>query len=302
MDNKYNEFVGISDIYYSIVTDSATGYSATTPVLLAPAASIVNTPNVTSKPTYYSNDAANLYISEGTTEVKMVVPNLPASQMATLLGKYFDDSTGRMYDDGTPNPPKVAIGFKFNKGDDNFRYYWYLKGNCYGGAEEGATKTEDIDIKTYELTFTALSTTYKFTLPDASVSSQKRTIADDTDAAFTGGDVWFSQVQTPLTAVSPSAIALSSTVPADLATAVAATDEVVLTFNNKIAEDYVFVTNTATSAIFATTSAYDTTGKILTLSHASDFATGVKYQVNVIGVKDVYGQSLADSTSTFTVA
>lgn len=200
MDKQYNEFVGVSDIYIAEVTDLATAYTAKTPEMLAPVATITNTPNVSSKTSYYSNKPANNFVSEGATEVKIVVPNLPAKLMAKVLGKHYDELKGIMYDDGTPNPPYLALGFKLNIGLDNFRYYWYLKGTFMGGNEEAETQTDAINEKSYELTFTALSTTYEFTI-DTKKHSLKRVLADDTDEAFADGDTWFSSVQHP--AISP---------------------------------------------------------------------------------------------------
>jgi methionine-rich copper-binding protein CopC len=137
---------------------------------------------------------------------------------------------------------------------------------------------------------------------DSVLKSVKRIVADDTDAAFVGGASWFSQVQTPLTTSAPDAIALSTIVPADEATEVVASANIVITFNNKIASDYVFVTKLADSSIVSVVKSYDTTGKILTINPAENLTAGAEYQVNVIGLIDVYGQTLAAVTKTFTVA
>ena len=303
MDAKYGEFTGVSDIYYALVSaDTAAAYEAGTPTLLAPAASVVSTPSVTSKPTYYSNSPANNYVSEGATEVKMVIPNLPAGIMATLLGKYYDEASGRVYDDGTPTPPYIALGFKVNIGQENSRYYWFLKGTCQGGAEEGETRTDQINEKTYELTFTALVTTHKFTV-GSDTKPIKRIFADDTDAAFTNGADWFSQVQTPSTSGAPDAIALSSIAPEDGAESVEVTANVVLTFNNKIA-DYsgIVLINSATGAVIAAASSIDTTGKIVTLDPTASLPAATKIYVGVIGVTDIFGQALASTTKSFTTA
>lgn len=197
MDKKYGEFTGVSDIYYALITkDDATEYITETPKLLAPAGSIVSTPSVSDKATYYSNSPANNYVSEGATEVKMVIPNLPAAIMAEVLGKKYDTAKGVVFDDGRPNPPYLAIGFRLDIGQGNARYYWYLKGSCKGGPEEAETRTENINEKTYELTFKALVTTHKFTV-DGVKMPLKRVFADDTDESFKGGSDWFDEVQTP---------------------------------------------------------------------------------------------------------
>jgi len=80
-------------------------------------------------------------------------------------------------------------------GADGFRYYWYLKGTFSGGAEEAKSKETDVDVRTYQVTFTAVTTVHKFTVGGDEISL-KRVFGDtaDTDFDATG---WFTRVQTP---------------------------------------------------------------------------------------------------------
>ena len=68
-------------------------------------------------------------------------------------------------------------------------YYWYLKGTFSGGAEEAATKTNDVNEKTYEMTFTAVTTTHQWTI-DSVLKSLKRVFCGYCNAAF-DPDGWF---------------------------------------------------------------------------------------------------------------
>jgi len=219
--------------------------------------------------------------------------------MATLTGKYYDAASGRVMDSGKTDPPDIAIGFRYEMGTGEYRYYWYLKGTFTGGTEEATTRTDDVDEKTYELTYTAIVTTYEWTV-NGETTGQKRQFGDTTDDAFdpTG---WFLQVQTPDTTSAPSAIALSSIVPADDATGVLITSTIVLTFNNKIASGYVTVASAA-GVIVANTQAYNTAGKILTITPTSSLSAGTTYVVTVAGITDVYGQVLTTTVKNFTTA
>ena len=300
MDQKYGEFVGVSDLHYALITSDATaGYVAGTPAPLAPVAEIAGSPVIAKKVTYYDNQPANTFTTEAETEVKVIVSNVPAQLAAILLGKYYDAASGRVLDTGKANPPNAALGFRYDMGTDGYRYYWYLKGTFSGGSEEAKSKETDVDIRTYELTYTAIVTTHNFTV-DGKSEGIKRVYGDTADEAF-DADGWFDQVQTPDTASAPSAIALSTIVPADDTSAIAVTSTVAITFNNKIATDNITVIS-ATGIIVAGTKAYDSTGKILTFTPAENLTAGTTYIVAVAGVVDIYGQELAAVAKNFATA
>lgn len=303
MDAQYGEFVGVSNLYYAPVTaDTSSAYTTGTPVYLAPSGEVAGTPKVATKNTYYDNAPANTFTTEAETEVKVTIPNIPASRAATLLGKNYDATSGRVYDSGAANPPDMALGFRFDMGTTgDYRYFWYLKGTfSQTGAETGKSKTNDVDPQTYELTFTAIVTTHQWTV-NSVTQAMKRVFGDTTDSAFSGA-TWFTQVQTPDTVSAPDAIAMSSIVPASGATGVAASANVVLTFNNKIASHSVVLVDDVTDAVVPASYTWDTTGKILTINPTSNMTATDKHAVAIFAVTDVYGQTLANALSYFTVA
>lgn len=201
MEAKYGEFVGVEDLHVASVTaDTADAYTAGTPEYLAPAAEISIQNNVNNAPQFYDNVAGFNYVTEGVSSLLLTVSGIPAPKLAELLGKYYDATTGRVLDDGQPNPPMKALSFSFNKGPDGKRFYQYLKGTFSGGEEIGTTKADgNVTVHTYQLTFTALNTTHKWTVGGV-LKSLKRIFADTTDDNFTGTETtWFGQVQTPST-------------------------------------------------------------------------------------------------------
>lgn len=299
MDQKYAEFVGVDNLYYApITTDEVGNFVAGTPVYLAPVAEIAGAPEVNNVTTYYDNKAANNYVTEGKTELQIVVSNIHAQLLATLLGKTYDAVSGRVYDSGEANPPEVAIGFRYKMGSGQYRYYWYLKGKFSGGNEDSSTETADVDVKTYTLTYHAVTTTKEWTI-NSVATSLKRIFADTANAAFNATG-WFSQVQTPDTTSAPSAIALSSSVPTDGASSISKTAAIVLTFNNKIASEAITLINTTSGDTVAVTRAWDSAGKVLSLTPSSALAGTTKYVIAIAGVVDVYGQALAAQGRDFT--
>jgi phi13 family phage major tail protein len=198
MDQKYGEFIGVDNLHYALVSanDSDT-YTAGAVEVLAPAAEIAQSPETNSTPTYYDNMPADSYVSEGKTDIKVVIPNLDSKTYATIVGKMYDTTTGQVYDNGNPNPPEIALGFRYNMGKNNYRYYWYLVGKFMAGEESAVTKKDNVEVKTYELTFTAYLTAKEFTVGGKTMPL-KRIFADTSDANFKNASTWFSTVPVPV--------------------------------------------------------------------------------------------------------
>jgi hypothetical protein len=102
-------------------------------------------------------------------------------------------------------------------------------------------------------------------------------------------------------AAAPSALALSTSLPADAATAVVVSSNVVLTFNNKIYEESIIVTSAA-GVIIPFGKSWDATGKILTIDPTSNLSAATVYLVAIVGVVDIYNQTLASVVRKFTTA
>lgn len=105
------------------------------------------------------------------------------------------------------------------------------------------------------------------------------------------------EVMSILQEAAPSAVTVGI-VPNDEASGVAVAANIVLTFNNKIAQESVVVT-TAAGVIKAVTRSWDVAGKVLTLDPTTNLAGATTYVVTIAGVVDIYGQSLADSVVNF---
>lgn len=98
----------------------------------------------------------------------------------------------------------------------------------------------------------------------------------------------------------PDAVALSSIDPADEASNVTVDSDIVLTFNNAIVSDNVFVM-TAAGVVVAGAKVWDATKKILTFTPSANLANATDYVVVIDGVVDMYAQLLAtDATNNFT--
>lgn len=112
-------------------------------------------------------------------------------------------------------------------------------------------------------------------------------LPDEIKALFAGG--------------APSALALSSIVPADAATGVAVAANIVFTFNNKINTEEIVVMSAA-GAIVSGSRAWDADGKVLTFDPTTNLSGATTYLVAIAGVEDIYGQTLANTVKKFTTA
>ena len=106
-------------------------------------------------------------------------------------------------------------------------------------------------------------------------------------------------IKTLFSGAEPSALALSSIVPADGATGIAIDANVVLTFNNEIRTEAVVITKND-GTIVAGAKTWDATGKILTFNPTSNLDNSADYIVTVGGMSDIYGQTLAAVVKNFT--
>lgn len=101
-------------------------------------------------------------------------------------------------------------------------------------------------------------------------------------------------------ASAPSAVALSSIVPADGDSGILAGANVVMTFNNAIIRESVIVTK-ADGTVVEGVKTWDAARKILTFNPSSDLTAGATYLVTIGGVVDIYNQVLADAVKDFTI-
>jgi phi13 family phage major tail protein len=299
-EGEYKSKIGLDNLYVAeVLADSAAAYTPDTPQWLAPAAEASQEPSTSFAIQYADDQPYDVATAEGETKISLKITGLDLETLALITGKVFDDTTGRMYDNGGV-APFMALGFRSKKSNGSYRYYWFLKGKFDMPKEAVATLADRPDPKTLDLSFTAIRTIYVFDLGDIN-DTVKRVIGDDDTAAFddTG---WFTQVQVPGVAT-PSALALSSSVPNDGDSGVSKTANQTLTFNNALPADAInhIVLLAATNAVVeASTITLDATKKIVTIDPTGTLAGTTGYIITY-AVTDIYGSTLKGAVN-FTTA
>lgn len=299
---EYKSALGLRDLYYALVTqDDSSAYAAGTPALVAPLITASHAPASNSKTQYADDGPYDVMVAEGETKLDLEVTQIPTEILAILLGKTYDASTGRMFDQGG-TPPDVALSFRALKSNGSYRYYQFLKGKFAPPGEEQSTKTDTPDPKALKITYTAVKTTRQFTLP-GSITDGVKLVKGDQDATNFSGASWFSSVQVPVIG-SPASFTCTPS-PADGATGVAASVSPTLTFSNPLAanaENGIVLVRVSTGSAIAVTRTINAARTIVTIDPTSDLATGAAYLIVVPGVTSIYGQSLANSVFDFTIA
>ena len=109
-----------------------------------------------------------------------------------------------------------------------------------------------------------------------------------------------NEVATIFAEAAPSALTVTMD-PADEEVGVLVSDNIVLTFNNKISTESIIVTSSI-GTLISVSKTLDVTGKILTINPTVDLSAATMYLVNIVGVVDMYNQTLAPSVINFTTA
>ena len=302
----YKSVVNVDNVWYAIITqDDAANYVTGTPKRLAPAMELKGTPSTSSETQYADGGVNDIAGAEGPTEFELTAPSLLDDTIAELLGMVSDTATGRIFDDADPSrAPYFALGYRFKKSNGKYRYRWYLKCRAEKPGEEGASESDKVNLKTAVLKVKAVKTLHQWDLlGDGLRVKEVKRVQGDEDLANFDGSTWFAAVQQPV-AGTPAAFILSA-VPADAATGVLVSADVVLTFSTALAggrEAGITLVNADTFAPVAVLRSINSTRKIVTLNPSSNLGASTDYIVIVHDMVDIHGQALTDTVINFTTA
>lgn len=305
MNAEYYPITGIEGAFIApVLADTADSYSAGTVIECPPAENANWATTQNSAPFFGNNAKQDELFGVEISAITLRLNGISEELDAKLRGKSYIAASGRVAGTGAAKPPLWALGLKINKGGE-YVYVWFLKGRFSGGNIVAQTVSDNVTVNMREYTFAAFETTHKFEYADEISGTTKTTgltwyKGETADAAFSETG-FFDQVQTPDSDGAPSALALSTIVPADEALAIAVTANIVLTFSNKIASSSVVLIDDDGAAV-AGAQTWDATGKILTIDPTTSLAASTLHIVAIAGVVDVFGQALDATTKTFTTA
>lgn len=219
--------------------------------------------------------------------------NCTPQEESILLGRVIDENGG-VYGGRTDNPPYVAFGYERTLGTSGKSVFvWILKtkfrpSNSTADTEAVDSLNPQFDSLTARATIRNADGEWIYTI-------------ESSDPNF--GDTFFTAatLQKLASGITPTTLALASSAPVDGASGSSKTAPITLTFNNKILSEAVSLMKDD-GTVVAVTKSFDATGKILTLTPGSALTGTTTYIVALNGVRDIYGQTLAVDTVTFTTA
>ena len=195
--SQIGEFIGVGEVYAAEVTaDTTSTYTTGTQELIAPMGGVTIAPKSNTSTRYYGDKAYFTDTTEGETTLTFVLPNVPMATAAKLLGKHYDSTAKRIYDDGKANAPYMAVNFGVHAAEGAFIGYQFLKGKFAPWQEEAETIDDSgIKAKTLSLTYTAVCTEYAKWLVNGVASAMKLVKGDSrVDTTLTEA-AWYTQVQ-----------------------------------------------------------------------------------------------------------
>ena len=206
--------IGLDMLYYAeVISDDDTGTNYDTPVRIYNAVSLSVNPNTTIATFFADDGPAEAYSQIGEVDVAIQIADLPPEDLAFLIGADYDIAVAGVLDyDTGANAPDVAIGFRAQKTNGEYRYIWLMKGRFGVPDMEHQTKEAGVNFQPQTINGKFLARTY-----DSMVF--RRADEDDTNVAMTLPADWFAGG--PNLGVAPAALTLTSVTPLNLAAAVA---------------------------------------------------------------------------------
>lgn len=194
------EFRGVDKFYFAEVTkDDETGYETATPIHI-PVQEIGKSTDSSSEAHYYDNKAMIVVNSESADTITLTIAPPALNNLAKLIGKSFDATTGMMIDSPRQNK-YFAITYRTKGTDGGYRYVSRLKGQFNIPEETYVTEDDGTDTNNTQIEFTGIYTEYEFTkgIYDGSTWEKSGAKGIVVDARYGLADVstFFDAIQTP---------------------------------------------------------------------------------------------------------
>lgn len=194
------EFRGVDKFYFAeVIKDDETGYECGTPVHI-PVQEIGKSTDSSSEAHYYDNKAMIVVNSESADTITLTIAPPALADLAKLIGKSFDPTTGMLVDSPRQNK-YYAIMYRTKGTDGGYRYVSRLKGQFNIPEETYQTENDGTDTNNTEITFTGIYTEHEFNKGIYNGSTWEKAGAKGivVDARYGLADVsnFFSAIQTP---------------------------------------------------------------------------------------------------------
>ena len=191
---------GLSNVFAAEVTgddnETSGGYKTGTPFHLIPAGEMSRSVENEKANVYYDNVVFYTSGMEGATEITINGAALRPADVAKLLGKHVDETTGAVLDTGEYQEKYFALGGETENSDGTKEYFWFLKGTFAAPEQNDKTKDDSTDTNGMELVFSAIQTQHLFAV-GSDKKPMKRVVIDTETSVLKDDQEWTAQVVTP---------------------------------------------------------------------------------------------------------
>lgn len=162
MAKEYFEYRGVSNgVYAEVLTDTSEGITFGTVKEFTGLAEVGKTTESSNEPHYYDNIPAIVVSSTGADTLSLNTSGIPLEMLADITGQMYDSDTGMLVEKER-TPKYFALGYVTQKTDGTKVLVWRLKGSFTIPEQTSATQTNGTEANGQTLTYTGISTTYKF--------------------------------------------------------------------------------------------------------------------------------------------
>lgn len=184
---------GLSNVFAAeVLVDTKEEFKTGTPFHLIPAGEMTRTVDAEKVDIYFDNTVFDTTGKEAATEISVTGAALRAPDIANLLGKTVDPTTGAVIDDGEFHTKYFAVGGESKNKDGTKELFWFMKGTFSAPEQTDKTEDDSTDTNGTTLTYSAIKTTHEFN------SKRVKHITIDTETTELLADQeWTKQVVTP---------------------------------------------------------------------------------------------------------
>ena len=185
---------GLSEVFAAeVLVDNENTYSTGATFHLIPAGRMSRDVNRDVTDNWFDDNVFAQSGTEGATDVAIEGASVRETDLAEILGKDIDSTTGAVLDAGEYVEKYYALGGKTKNIDGTETYFWFMKGTFSVGTQEDKTEDDTTDTNGTTLNFKAIKTIHKFT----DGKRRKKVHIDTYTTQIKSEKTWTAQVVTP---------------------------------------------------------------------------------------------------------
>lgn len=192
-DSEFKLRRGIHDVYAAEVTvDNEDNYTVGDIFHLIPVGTLSRSVSSDKTDTYFDDHVFATVGSEGATALTFEGASLRQGQIARILGKDIDPTTGAVLDSGDYVEKYFAVVGVAEGLDGSDEWFSFLKGSFTAPEIDDTTKDDSTNANGMTVNYSAIKTVHKF-----GGKRRKAVTADSTTSQLKTGKTWSAQIVTP---------------------------------------------------------------------------------------------------------